>query len=174
MIWIASTAQPVRGLAEVRPYVRMERIPVSVMARLFEMSYRAYRAGGNEVLFYLTPDPWRIMVPEQVQNSVTVRPVDPYAGGADTLVEAHSHHEMRAFFSKTDDADERAGFRAFIVLGNLVSRPTVLARIGIYGHFYQVPACWVCDLPAGARDGLSKYDDVYDDLEEVNDGYDGF
>jgi PRTRC genetic system protein A len=152
LIWVASTRQPVRGLSAVKPYVKVSnRVPRHQVARLFEM---AYRADGKEILFYLGGNPWRITVPEQVQQIGSVRPVDPYAGGADTLLEMHSHHNMGAFFSSTDDRDEVSGFRLFAVLGRLNSRPAILVRVGIFGHFWLIPAGMVFELPAGVRDGL--------------------
>ena len=41
---------------------------------------------------------------------------------------------MHAFFSSTDDADEQ-GFRLYVVIGNVdTDRPTLAARVGVYGH----------------------------------------
>jgi PRTRC genetic system protein A len=163
LIWVAATQAPVRGLAEVKPYARLtSRIPALLLARMYEM---AYRAGNNEILFYLVPNPWRIVLPEQVQTGVSVRPVDPYAGGANTVVEVHSHHSMGAFFSKTDDREENTGFRLYTVLGNLLTRPAILCRVGIFGHFWQIPAAWVFDLPAGVNDALYpilEYEEIED------------
>jgi hypothetical protein len=80
--------------------------------------------------------------------------VDPFAGGPSTVIEVHSHHRMGPFFSSTDDAEERAGFRIYAVIGTQPSRPSILVRVGIYGHFYNIPACWAFDLPAGVSDAL--------------------
>jgi PRTRC genetic system protein A len=158
LIWVASTAKPVRGLAEVKPYVRLDhRVRAQMLARMFEM---AYRANGCEILFYLSGNPWRVNVPEQVQRLASVRPVDPFAGGADTLLEIHSHHNMGAFFSGTDDKDESSGFRLFAVMGRLNSQPTILARVGIYGHFGLIPAEMIFELPAGVNDGLLRWEEV--------------
>jgi PRTRC genetic system protein A len=152
LIWVAATRVAVRGLAEVTPYVRLTRpLPARQLSRLVEM---AYRSGDREILFYLRADPWRIDVPDQVRAGASVYPVDPFSGGADTLLEVHSHHHMQAFFSGADDLDEQAGFRLFGVLGDLYRRPTLLVRVGIYGHFWEIPAAWVADLPEGLADGL--------------------
>lgn len=152
LIWVASTLEPVRGLAEIAPRVEIaSRVPAYQVGRLFEM---AHRAQGKEILFYLNPNPWRIQVPEQEQHAVSVRPVDPFAGGTNTLIEVHSHHGMQAFFSTTDDREEQAGFRIYTVIGGIPQRPTMLTRVGIYGHFWEIPSAWVFDLPAGVADGL--------------------
>ena len=81
--------------------------------------------------------------------------MDPFAGGADTLIEVHSHHNMAAFFSGTDDREERAGFRIYSVIGNLARKPTILTRVGIYGHFWQIPSSWVYNLPSGISDTMN-------------------
>ena len=50
------------------------------------------------------------------------------------VLEAHSHNTMGAFFSGTDNADER-GDRIFLVVGHLdCPHPQVLIRYGIAGH----------------------------------------
>jgi PRTRC genetic system protein A len=152
LIWVASTVKPVRGLAEVMPYVRLSnRVRAHLLARLFEM---AFRANGKEILFYLSGNPWQVYVPDQVQSVASVHPVDVFAGGQDTLLEVHSHHNMGAFFSGADDKEESGGFRIFAVMGNLAVQPTILVRVGIYGHFWQIPAALVFELPNGVRDGL--------------------
>ena len=159
LIWVAAMAKQVRGLAEVTPYVRLtERVPARLVGRMFEM---AYRCSGREILFYLEAGPWRLQLPEQVQGGASVHPVDPFAGGANTLLEVHSHHQMGAFFSGTDNKEEQ-GFRLYAVIGNLADRPTMLARVGIYGHFWLIPASWVFELPEGVRDGLCEDEDERD------------
>ena len=156
LIWVAATSKPVRGLAEVKPYVKIyTRVRASIMARMFEL---AYRANEKEILFYLSfcISFWRLKVPEQIQGSVSVHPVDSYAGGSDTLIEVHSHHNMAAFFSRTDDRDESSGFRLFTVLGGLDRKPSILTRVGIYGHFQEIPSSLVYELPAGVNDALNE------------------
>jgi PRTRC genetic system protein A len=151
LIWVASTRETIRGLAEVEPFVRLAHpLPARMLCRLVEM---AYRSGNREILFYLQANPWRIAVPDQIRTGGSVTPVDPFAGGADTLLEVHSHHSMVAFFSRIDDRDEQAGFRLFAVLGDLYRRPTLLVRVGIYGHFWTIPASWIAELPEGLNDG---------------------
>jgi PRTRC genetic system protein A len=153
MIWVASTSSPIRGLAELQPYLHpTARIPAVLVARMFEM---AYRAGGREILFYMGMEggAWRLALPIQVQGAASVHPINPFAG-VSTALEVHSHHAMGAFFSKADDKEESAGFRVYAVIGDLGHRPAILTRVGIYGHFQEVPSSWIFDLPKGVRDGL--------------------
>ncbi|NMC84308.1 MAG: hypothetical protein GYA58_03380 [Anaerolineaceae bacterium] len=150
LIWVAATNNEIRGLAQVQPFVRVYKpVPAWLVGRMFEM---AFRAGDKEILFYLSPNPWRLALPEQVQSKGSVFPVDPYASGSDTMIEIHSHHNMQPYFSKTDDHDEQAGFRIFAVLGNLGHNPSIAVRAGVYGHFWGIPARWIFDLPAGVHD----------------------
>jgi len=149
LIWLDSTHQPIRGLAPLSPYVRLgcSKVPARMTARMVEL---AYRARGSEILFYLDAAPWRLVVPEQEATSVTVRPSNPYDGDG-VLIEVHSHHVMAPFFSSMDDRDE-LGFRIYAVLGNLLSAPMIHVRVGVYGHFYDLPAGLVFDLPIGVVD----------------------
>jgi PRTRC genetic system protein A len=169
MIWIAATRAPLRGLSILQPYLHpAARVQARMTAQMFEM---AYRAGGNEILFYLgmQGDAWRLGLPEQAQGVVSVHPLNPFAGGAGTALEVHSHHGMNAFFSKTDDKEESAGFRVYAVIGDLERAPAILTRVGIYGHFQEVPSTWIFDLPRGVRDGLYPADDKelqYVDVED--------
>lgn len=165
LIWVASSEDKIRGLAEVKPFVNLSsRVPRIQMARMFEMSIRA---NTNEILFYLNPDPWHISVPNQVQTGASVHPVDPFAGGTQTLIEVHSHHHMKTFFSGTDNREEQAGFRIYSVIGDLANEPTILTRVGIYGHFWEIPSSWVYDLPSGVKDGL--FANEFYEVEYVDD-----
>lgn len=169
MVPVLTLFERVRGLAEVQPYVKLTcPVPRYMTEHLFLHAWRERRRG--EVLYYLKANPWYLWKPEQVQSPGGVHPVNPYAAGADTLLEVHSHHSMAAFFSHTDNRDERAGFRLFAVLGKLDQRrPEMRVRVGIYGHFWEIPAEWVFDLPSFAVDAAYPKEDrevVYEDIAE--------
>jgi len=59
-------------------------------------------------------------------------------GGPAVVCEIHSHHEMRAFFSGTDDLDENE-FRFYAVCGHIYTAPQMQLRLGVYGDFCPVP-----------------------------------
>ena len=101
---------------------------------------------------------WALQIPEQIQSAGNVRPLDPFVGGTDTLIEVHSHHNMGAFFSLTDNQEEQAGFRVYAVLGRVEHNPAINCRVGIYGHFCEIPAEWVFELPAGMVDASYPID----------------
>ena len=153
LIPISYSNDPIRGLAQVDPYVSIHRRVPENLVKM--MLYRAWQEGTREILYYLKADPWRILLPDQVQYGAAVRPVDPFVSGSDTLLEVHSHHHMSAFLSSTDDHEERAGFRLYAVLGRVnTNHPQILARVGIYGHFWTIPADWVFELPSFVQDAF--------------------
>lgn len=165
---VAVTREPVRGLAVAAPYFNIARRMPAWM--LEKMLLRAFDQGRKEILFYARSNPWRITIPAQVQSGGAVHPVDPYAGGPDTIMEIHSHHGMGAFFSAQDDREERSGFRIFAVLGRLdTRRPEIRVRVGIYGHFWEIPANWVFELPGFARDALQPEEAGEIEYVEVED-----
>lgn len=56
-----------------------------------------------------------------------------------TVMDIHSHGEMGAFFSPTDNRDEQ-GLRLSMVVGKLDTRwPEMAIRVGVYGYFVTVP-----------------------------------
>jgi PRTRC genetic system protein A len=128
---------------EVSTVVKLqEHAPHSL---LDEIVSQARKAAPLERLFYLLPDPWRLVVPDQMQTSGSVRPVDPYSEGShNALIEIHSHNDMPAFWSSADDRDE-TGFRIYGVIGRVSTTVEIKLRVGIYGYFYQVPVAWVFD-----------------------------
>jgi len=101
-----------------------------------------------EVMFYLdtVQGEWRIWQPKQNQSRVAIQYAPEHS-----LVEIHSHHTMDAFFSTTDTSDQQ-GFRIYAVLGRITTTPTLHVRVGVYGHFWEVPAGWIFDLPDNIRD----------------------
>jgi PRTRC genetic system protein A len=155
----------IRGLYPVEPYVRLAYPPVDIwlVAEMLTRSRQARTPQGGylEILFYLTWEQtfgWHLAVPAQKQEALRVLPVLDEVGQAlyaDTLIEIHSHHTMRAFFSATDNKDEQ-GFRIYGVIGcvdNQRDFPTEMRlRVGIYGHFWEIPASQVLSLPSCIRD----------------------
>ncbi len=106
---------------------------------------RAFAARRREVLILviLRAGGYELVVPEQVQTPSRVAYARPRLATGDAIVlELHSHHVMRAFFSATDTADEQA-LAVYGVVGRL-DRPVaeVLLRAGAYGHMLSVP--WSC------------------------------
>jgi PRTRC genetic system protein A len=157
----------IRGLAEVEPMVQFayRPVPAALMQYVLDCAQAAHDEEGRllEILFHLSwdLDHWELTVPEQRQTTASVVPLDdgPQSSYAKALIELHSHHDMPAFFSGTDDHDEQ-GFRIYAVLGRISSRPELLVRVGCQGVHMIIPASLIFDLPEGTIDAsLARHDD---------------
>jgi PRTRC genetic system protein A len=151
----------VRGLGVAEPYCELLYPPVPDVA-VEVMLDEARRATGRdgqpvEILYHLSWEggTWRLSIPEQEATETSVQPVHTGPGSSyeRAIIEVHSHHAMRAFWSGTDDRDEQ-GFRLYGVIGDIFERPTLRLRVGIYGYFWEIPASQVFALPEEVR-GLS-------------------
>ncbi|MCC6607956.1 MAG: hypothetical protein IT327_32420 [Anaerolineae bacterium] len=72
--------------------------------------------------------------PTIVATSVTTAVAD----AASIICDLRSHGNMRAFFSQTDNVDER-GARLYAVIGRLDSKPEIWQRVGVYGYWLALP-----------------------------------
>lgn len=163
----------VRGLAEVKPYVlfNLPPVPAELLTEMLMRSRQAIDQQGQliEIVFHLcwSGDRWQLEVPEQTQSNCRCKPVTDAPGSSyhRALIEVHSHHNMPAFFSATDDADEM-GFRIYGVLGKISDsklQPELRVRVGVYGNYLVVPASWVFELPSDVIDALP----ILDRKEEI-------
>lgn len=163
MIWESGVVRPIGGLYSALPYVQIAPVPARLLRLVLELSLGA---APMEALFWLLPDPWRLVMPSQIQSGGTVRPADQFHPAAkDALIEIHSHHDMAPFFSSTDNQDEQ-GFRIYAVLGHIHRRPTIRVRVGIYGHFMDIPAGWVFGMPGYITDALAPAREAPRELDE--------
>lgn len=166
----------IAGLYPVEPYVRLDYPPVDAWllreALRISQEARTPQGGYLEALFYLERDQqqdWGLTVPAQRQEACRVSPLlseEEQVSYANTLIEIHSHHTMRAFFSRTDDLDEQ-GFRIYGVLGCVDGKrgfsAEIRVRVGIYGHFWEIPASSIFSLPSAITDCVAR--DQARDLE---------
>ncbi|MBI4286319.1 MAG: Mov34/MPN/PAD-1 family protein [Chloroflexi bacterium] len=77
---------------------------------------------------------YRLRMPPQEGSSGGVQ----YEVMPNTVVDIHSHAGMSAFFSSTDNRDER-GLRLYMVVGRLDTLvPEREMRVGVYGYFSPV------------------------------------
>ncbi len=153
---------PIPGLFPLTTHITMEYplVPLTMVMELLAESWKARDPQTNaplEALFHLRwqDGAWRWSKPDQDQQSTSVTPTAPYEPSLPVpLIDLHSHHVMAPFFSDTDTRDEQ-GYRFYAVWGHLDSSPTLLVRLGIYGHFLPLPASRVFELPSFLRDGFS-------------------
>ncbi|MDP2662691.1 MAG: hypothetical protein Q8R28_18385 [Dehalococcoidia bacterium] len=139
---------PVRGLKDIEPRVELAhgRIP----RHLWQLAFNLLLADAHQETYLAVTweGEYRLRLPEQEQSGAMVK----YSTVPGTLLDLHSHGEMKAFFSGTDDRDEQ-GFRLFAVCGSLDKGITeVRMRVGIYGYFCPVLCRDVFDSFSGARD----------------------
>ena len=161
----------IRGLAPIESLVRFTYPPVPqhLVEQILWCAQGAIGEGGNpvEILFHLEwrNEAWQLAIPEQVQTATSVLPTDDGADSsyATALIDLHSHHGMRAFFSSTDNRDEQ-GFRVYAVVGNIFQRPEILVRVGCEGVHWIIPATTVFELPEGLIDASAP-----DPQDEDND-----
>jgi|GEM_PF-291362 PRTRC genetic system protein A len=155
---------PLPGLTyDLEPVLQLSypKAPAELLgeALLLAQDAATGKQGPLEVLFTFCYDEeqgtWSLVMPEQVQRYATVEA--SMAVRSEAFCELHSHHHMGAFFSETDDRDEQE-FRFYAVLGTVMTRPTLLVRVGLLGYHWILPATHLfTSLPGSIRDGyLSK------------------
>lgn len=131
-----------------------QAVPSSTTIQLpVEQMYHFHHIGGA----------WQVAIPKQTATAARVT----YRGGneASIALDLHSHHEMGAYFSPTDDRDE-LGARFYAVIGRIYSRPEIRLRLGLYGIFIDLAATTLfedlgpfCDVYQPETEGAYKDDD---------------
>jgi len=121
----------VRGLRPMFTMVHLKngRIP----GALYHLAMSIFMADRHheQYLAVAWDDAYHLRVPQQIGDAASVH----YEKVPNTMLEFHSHGEMSAFFSGTDDQDEQ-GLCLYAVMGNLDRLiPDVEMRIGVYGYF---------------------------------------
>ena len=150
-----------KGLRAISASVQMTypAVPLFLVEQMLEASRIACDANNNpvEIVFhlYFENGNWQLAIPDQEQTATSCKPLDNNANStySKAIVEIHSHHGMRAYFSDTDNRDE-TGFRIYGVLGEIFSNPQIRMRVGIYGHFYETATAGILELPAQITDCL--------------------
>ena len=139
----------IRGLSSLTPYVRLEAGPIPEPVIAWAQDSMA-QAAPRELLTWVNwADGYIGAAPEQTTTTNRCKPLDPFDPlGQTALLDFHSHGLEKPFFSTIDNRDERQGFRLFAVAGGF-PHPSILVRVGIYGHFWQIPPEWVMELPKG-------------------------
>lgn len=153
-----------KGLQAISASVQMSYPPVPVF--LVEQMFAASRLACDtdnrpvEIVFhlYFENGNWHLAIPDQEQTATSCKPLDNSVNNSTygkAIIEIHSHHGMRAYFSDTDNRDE-TGFRLYGVLGEIFSNPQIRMRVGIYGHFYETSTTGILELPAQLTDCLEE------------------
>jgi PRTRC genetic system protein A len=121
----------VRGLAPLEE--EMELTHGKIPVRLYDLSLGIFMARNDEeqYLAITWEDEYRLRMPAQERSSVSVK----YETLPSSVMDIHSHHRMKAWFSGQDNRDEQA-LRLYMVVGRLDTLvPEVEIRLGVYGYF---------------------------------------
>ncbi|MDX2242391.1 MAG: hypothetical protein NW224_17030 [Leptolyngbyaceae cyanobacterium bins.302] len=149
---VSTHQQPLKGLADIRPNIEIApKIPESLLLEMWSLACQACSTQSLEILFHLTleQEHWRLTVPNQQQSPNQCQPTNTSYGSTAhrATVEIHSHGQLPAFFSPTDDQDEATGFRVYGVLGKVrSSQPEMVLRVCIFGHCCHLPIHQVFDI----------------------------
>ena len=141
----------IAGLPDLAPRVDLlQRLPAPLLAHALRFSQQVF---PSEALFWFNwIGAWVLHIPDQRATNTSAVPSDRYdRAGTRALIDLHSHARFAPFFSPADDRDE-TGFRVFAVIGDLDRTPTISVRVGVYSHYFTIPASTVFELPDGIKD----------------------
>lgn len=135
------------GLARLLPSIAWKHCPQRLPSQWLDMLLQEARRACEQKSGITIPQEkqwfviWRegkvrLIAPHaQVASPVRVEyamPADPI------LLDIHSHHTMRAYFSTTDNRDDD-GLSISMVIGRIFDRPEAIARVNVYGHHQFIP-----------------------------------
>lgn len=132
----------IRGLSPFKENIELThgKIP----RRLYDLALSVLIAGSDreQYLAITWENEYRLKIPTQERNSASVK----YEKLPYPVMDIHSHGHMEAFFSCTDDSDEK-GLRLYMVVGRLDTLlPEVKLRLGAYGYFIPLSVEEVFDV----------------------------
>lgn len=146
---------PIRGLAPLEPYFRLKvpRLPGLLLATVLEDARQARRPNGDlsEALYHFRHDGARVRVAKPAQRATATCVVAAEGNTSNVILDLHSHGNMSAFWSETDNGDEQ-GFRVYGVIGRLDERPEIRLRLGVYGYWFPIPVAALFDNREGFVD----------------------
>ena len=149
----------IRGLAPLKPHFRLKapRLPGRLLAAVLADARRTRCGNGGlkEALYHFRHDGARVRVVKPPQRVTAASVVATEGNTADIILDLHSHGNMGAFWSETDNGDEQ-GFRMYGVLGRLDIEPEIRLRLGVYGYWFPIPVSLLFDGPAGFVDVIGQ------------------
>jgi PRTRC genetic system protein A len=160
-VLVPVTECKIAGLPGLAPQVN---VPQCVSAFLISDVLRVCKQvfPGEALFWFNWVGEWSIHIPQQQITKTSVVPCDRHdETGTSALIDLHSHASFPPFFSSTDDKDE-TGFRIYAVIGNVDKTPTISVRVGVYSHYFNIPASTVFELPDGIQDIYEKEEVQYE------------
>jgi len=132
----------VRGLERLDAHFQLTvpRIPEQLLTHILTDARRARRPDGNlnEVFYRFHHRGQTVQVKKPGQRVTKVSVSAPGGSDADVICDLHTHGNMPAFWSKTDDGDEQ-GCQLYAVVGKLDTAPEIRLRLGLYGYWRPLP-----------------------------------
>jgi PRTRC genetic system protein A len=139
--WLSGT---VRGLPALETYIHLHhpRLPCALLHRVLADARTRRDAEGHliEAFYRVVPreGKFALIAPPQQASAFSVRVSDTDLVEP-SLLELHSHGNLAAFWSVTDDRDE-GGFRFYAVVGKIEGPlPEIRLRLGVYGYWWDIP-----------------------------------
>ena len=120
--------------------LKIPLLPVSLLSNVLTNARLVRNADGrlNEVLYHLHHNGRSVQLIKPPQQTTAVSIAAPENATNTLLCDPHSHGNMAAFWSSTDNADEQAA-RLYAVIGHLDSQPEIRLRVGCYGYWHPLP-----------------------------------
>ena len=137
----------VRGLVPLHQHFRLKvpRMPVCLLDSVLTDACRIRRSDGgrpdnglNEVLYQFYHHGETVQVKKPAQQTTRTSVAAASDSDPALLCDLHSHGNLSAFFSPTDNADEQ-GVRLYAVMGKLDTEPEIRVRVGVYGYWRPLP-----------------------------------
>lgn len=145
----------VRGLPPLIPHWQMKvpRIPGELLYTVYQDAVQARQSNGTlrEVLYQFHHNGARVLLKKPRQHGSAAAVIAAGSPDPAILCDLHSHGNMAAFFSTTDNADEQ-GLRLYAVIGRLDTRPEIRLRLGLYGYWHALPVTAVFTHPGPFQD----------------------
>lgn len=130
----------IRGLQSLKGWLRLKvpKIPFAILEKAVADAQSTPNL--DETLYYVTWANGRYQLDRPDDQRGTAAAVCSPTVETDTLIvmDIHSHGRGVPFFSPTDDLDETR-LRFYGVMGCLDNVPQFKFRLGIYGHWAEVP-----------------------------------
>ena len=136
-------AAEVRGLQPLQPRFRLKigRLPATLLTAVIADARQQQNAAGslNEALYQFHHDGHQVRLLRPRQQATASRVQTSQPPSPTLLLELHTHGQLPAYWSATDDQDEQ-GACLYGVLGQLhEARPQLRLRLGVYGYWQELP-----------------------------------
>lgn len=132
----------IRGLSPLEEHIELVHGKIPRYLYNLSLSVLMTSSDREQYLAITWESEYRLRIPGQERDGASVK----YESLSSSIMDIHSHGRMGAFFSCTDDSDEK-GLRLYMVVGRLDTLlPEVELRLGVYGYFVNLDVDEVFDV----------------------------